>query len=68
MELGLECGTPFKPIIMRTICLLKPKRYRSPFTKSIAKENLQGGIVPQFWGGVELEGRVWHPAKVLRIR
>ena len=36
--------------------------------ESIAKEILHGGTVPQFGGGVELEGRVWHPAKVLRIR
>ena len=27
-----------------------------------------GGTVPQFGGGVELGGRVWHLAKVLRIR
>ena len=36
--------------------------------KSIAKEILHGGTVPQFGGEVELGGRVWHPAKVLRIR
>ena len=34
----------------------------------IAKEILHGGTVPQFGGGVELGGRVWHPAKGIRIR
>ena len=29
---------------------------------------LLGGTVPEFGGGGRARGRVWHPAKVLRIR
>ena len=34
----------------------------------IAKTRFAWGTVPQFREGVELGGRLWHPAKVLRIR
>ena len=34
----------------------------------IGKQILVGGTDPQFGEGVELGDRVWHPAKVLRIR
>jgi len=34
----------------------------------IGKQILVGGTDPQFGEGVELGDRLWHPAKVLRIR
>ena len=52
---------------MGIICILYPKRYRSPFTNQ-SQYNFARGRVPQIGGGIELEGRVWYPAKVLRIR
>src|SRR5208282_1918517 len=53
---------------MRTICLLKPKRYRSPFTSQSHCKFCVGGPSPNLGEGVELGGRVWYPLQVLRIR
>ena len=65
---GVACGTPRKSSVLGKICLLEPKRYLSPLTSQSQKQILVGGTVPQLGEEVELEGRVWHPAKVLRIR
>ena len=60
---------PKKLVTTGILCLLKTKRYLSPFTSQLqCKFCLGEGTVPQFGGGVELGGRVWYPVKLLHIR
>ena len=63
---GLVCY-PRKSSVVGAMFLLEPKRYLSPLTSQSQKKFCMG-TVPQLGGGVELGGRVWHSAKVLRIR
>ena len=61
--MGVVCGTPRKSSVLGTICLLKHKRYLSPFKSQSQYKCCLGDRPPILGEGVELGGRVWYPLK-----
>ena len=68
VELGVGCDTPRKSSRIRYNFLAGTEALLSPITSQSQCKFFLGGTVPQFWVGVELGGRVWHPVKVLLNR
>src|SRR5208282_3684309 len=68
VELGGRVWYRAKVLRIRSNLFAGTETLSLSVNEPIARQILSGGTVPQFGEGVELEGHVWHPVKVLRIR
>ena len=68
VELGGRVWYPVKLLHIRYNLFAGTEMLSLSVYEPIAIQILLGGTVPQFGGGDRARDRVWHPAKVLRIR
>ena len=68
VELRGHVWHPVKVLRIRSNVFAGTETLSLSINEPIARQILSGGTVPPIWGRGKLEGRVWQPVKVLRIR